>query len=191
MKSIPFQVKIICAALALCVGIGVAVALSLGFERTYLPQTYGGSLTVADRNSTTFGTPASPTLLTNNYVSSTAIRSLGLSNIVVAGNYLSKSDQSRLYIQVESSVDNGATYQTYDTITPQSDSVLVNTSGTSTSNGAPFVIPGNNLSGHASGTNTGFSFNVSAAGDYMRVAVKESATSTSGTVYMTLFAGNN
>lgn len=188
MKSIPLSVKIVCAALALCVGIGMFTALS---EQVIPHQTFGGSLTVADRNSSTFGTPTSPTTLTNSYVSSTGMRSLGLSNIVIAGNYLSKSDQSRLFIELERSVDNGATYQAYDTITPQADSVLVNTSGTSTSNGSPFIVPGNAQGSHASGTNVGFSFDLSVAADYVRVAAKESATSTSGTVYMTLFAGNN
>lgn len=192
MKNIPIGVKVTIAILAILIGVGVFSGLGNYFSDRIGTQTYGGSLTVADRNSEdAFGTADSFATMNQTYSSSTALRALGLSNVVIAGNYIPKSYGSRLYLVLERSVDNGATYQNYGTLTPETGDVLVNTNGTSTTGGTPFVIPGNAIGSAASGTSIGFSYDLSIAADYIRIAAKEYSTSTSGTAHIILFASNN
>lgn len=132
------------------------------------------------------GSKASPKTLTTSYndASSTVELTTGLPNIAVLGSYVPHSYGSNIYILIERSVDNGVTFFPYSTITPENTDTLVNTSGTSSTNGSPFIIPGNALSTAASGTAIGFSFDLPIAADYLRFSVKENTTSTAGTVYI-------
>jgi hypothetical protein len=114
--------------------------------------------------------------------SSSAILATGLPNLVLAGTYTPKSFGSNLLIQVQRSIDNGNTYEPYMTITPESGDVLVNSSGTSTTNGSPFIVPGNNLFRATSGTAIGFSFDLTLVADYIKILTKEQTTSTFGTI---------
>lgn len=156
----------------------------------------GGPQTITDRLMMNgIGTAASPATLTTSYSANSSTATLfktsGLSNIVVAGSYTPKSYGSVAYILVERSIDNGTTFYPYSTLTAESGDVLVNTSGSSTTGGTPFLVPGNNLFASTSGTAIGYSFDLSIAADYIRVSAKESTTSTAGTLNAQVMAVNN
>jgi len=147
-------------------------------------------------NYNAIGTATVPVTLTNSYTaagsaSSTQMGSLGLPNISVSGEYTPKSYGSVAYILVERSIDGGVSYQPYQTITPEVADVLLNTNGSSTTNGSPFIVPGNALFTSASGTAIGFSFDVSLVADYVKIFVKESTTSTAGVFYAQVKATSN
>lgn len=167
-------------------GVAIAIILFVGwfFLTPKSEQALGhGGPFESINYATAIGSSASPATLTTAYAgaSSTILLAEGLPNISIAGTYLPKSYGSRLYLLIERSIDKGVTYVPYVTLTPESTDVLVNTSGTSTTNGSPFVVPGNSNTA-ASGTAIGFSFDVTLAADYIRLSAKESTTSTAGTL---------
>lgn len=174
----------------------VGILLIFGVLRSIQPsQTinygHGGPLESINYPSA-IGSAASPSTLTTAYTgaSSTTILAEGLPNIVVAGSYLPKSFGSRMYMLVERSIDKGATYEPYMTLTPETSDVLVNSSGSSTTNGSPFIIPGNSTTA-ASGTSIGFSFDLTLVADYVRISAKESTTSTAGTLNAQMLLTSN
>lgn len=125
--------------------------------------------------------------LTNSYTASGSVSSTGrlsksLVNMVLAGTYIANTTGSKVMLLVERSIDDGATYQPYQTITPEAADVLINTSGSGTSIGSPFIVPGNGAS--VSGTSIGFSSDLTLAADYIRVSAKEVSSST-GSVLVT------
>lgn len=128
------------------------------------------------------GSASSPATLTTAYsgASSTPMTAMGLPNMTVAGTYTPRSHGSQMLLLLERSIDNGATYQPYNILEPRSTDVLVYTSGSSTTAGIPFIIPG--TTGAASGTAIGFSFDLSVVADFIRLSAKEMTTSTAGTL---------
>lgn len=129
------------------------------------------------------GTSASPITLTSAYTgagsaSTTARLMKSMPNVVVSGTYTPKSHGSVLQVLVERSIDDGVTYQPYNLLELNSNEVLVHTSGTT---GIPFRIPGSGTA--ASGTAMNFSFDLTMAGDYVKISAKETTTSTAGTFY--------
>lgn len=128
------------------------------------------------------GTSASPATLTTAYsgASSTPMTAMGLPNMTIAGTYTPRSYGSKALLLLERSIDNGATYQPYTVLEPRSTDVLVYTSGSSTTSGIPFIIPG--TGGSTSGTAIGFSFDLSVVADFIRLSAKEMTTSTAGTI---------
>ena len=150
----------------------------------------GVTLTSTDSNyMDAIGTASAPATATTLYTSSTSavLRTLGLSQVAIGGKYKPTSYGSNYYLQIERSIDNGQTYVPYQTLTAQSNSVLVNaspTSSTSTVGSTPFIVPGNLLYGSTSGTTIPFSFDLSMVADYIRVSGKEVSTSTLGTIFV-------
>lgn len=126
--------------------------------------------------------------LTNAYTGSGAVSTTGrlaksFGNVAFSGVYQSNTTGAKAMILLERSLDDGVTYQPYQTMTPETADVLINTSGSGTSSGSPFIIPGTGAS--ASGTNPiPFSWDLSLAADYVRVSVKEVSSST-GSVLVT------
>lgn len=142
---------------------------------------------------TAIGSVASPSTLattTYNNVSSTLINVGGLPNFAFNVGYTPKSYGSRLFVLIERSFD-GVNFYPYSTITPESNDVLVNTSGSSTTTGIPFVIPGNAIGTAASGTRITASFDLTVAASYIRVSAKESSTSTAGTANVEAYFTSN
>ena len=160
---------------------------------------FGGGLTSPDRVSATIGTSASPVTLNNNFTgagsaSSSALKMNGNSDVAIGFSYTPKSWGSKIYIRVDRSFDNGTSYVPYSVIdqnTTSTQVINVNTTGaTGTASGVPFVIPPYGVS--TSGTAITGSFTLpDLVGDYVKVYVKESTTSTYGTLYLNLFGSNN
>lgn len=172
--------------------IGLSISLGLNFLPPAVGQkTFGSVNLVSDRNYIdAIGTVAAPATLTSSYVTSSAMKVAGLSNLVLAGSYTPKSYGSLLYLQIERSIDNGQTYHPYDVLGPATDRVNVYTNGFTTSSaGVPFQIPVTASS--TSGTPMLFSFDNTMAADYVRISAKESTTSTAGTVYVQLLSTNH
>lgn len=115
-------------------------------------------------------------------VSTTARLAKSLSNVAIGGVYVPRTTGSKMLILIERSIDDGVTYQPYQTITPESADILINTSGSSSSIGSPFIVPGNGVS--TSGTSIGFSADFTLAADYLRFSAKE-VSSSSGSVLVT------
>ncbi len=168
----------------LAVGVGILVGVVVILAFLYWPKNqlgHGGPF--ESINYQAFSTST----LTGAYtgagsVSSSIILAGGLPNIAIAGKYTPKSYGSIAEILVERSLDHGATFEPYVTISPESADTLVNTSGTGTTNGSPFLVPGNALYLSASGTTIGYSFDLTLVADYIRVSAKEVTTSTAGTL---------
>lgn len=129
------------------------------------------------------GTSAAPSTLTTSYVgtSSTAYSIGGLHNFVFSGSYLPKSHGSQVYLLVERSLDEGVTYRPYETLNVGNNSVQINTGGSSSTNGTPFII---GTASTTSGTAISFDFDLSMVTDYIRIQAKEDTTSTAGTLYV-------
>lgn len=193
MPELSYKTKIGLA----CTGFFVLLGLTIVFSASVVMKNrgegfFGGGLTSPDRNYIdAFGTAASPYTLTNTYVTSSRLKILGLANVAFAGTYTPRSYGSVSYILVERSIDNGQNYYPYATITPETGDVLLNTSGTSTTSGSPFIVPGNVLFTAASGTAIPYSFDISLAADYVRVSTKEVTTSTAGTINIEVMSVNN
>lgn len=166
--------------------------------RKTAPQVLGGtSYQIITRfPSTTIGTSAAvPATLTTSSLASTisTVKNITeLPNFVFGGVYTPKNYGSRIYILVERSIDKGVTYYPYSTITPETNDILINTSGTTTPAGvaiagSPFVIPGNAIGTAASGTPIYFSYDLTAAADYIRISAVEAVTSTDRNTLGTLW----
>lgn len=165
-------VFIILGAIALC------AFLFLGSGK------FGGGLVSSNRSSVTIGTSASPITLTNTNVTSSALRTDGMKDVAVGYSYLPKSLNSKLYLQIERSLDNGNTYVPYSLLdTTSSTSQVFNyTYGATSTQGIPIVIPSN--VGATSGTTITGSFDLKLVADYLRIGVREYTSSTYGTVYV-------
>ena len=142
------------------------------------------------------GTAASPSTLTSVYNgASTTVQNIsGLPNIVIAGTYLPKSYGSNILIQLERSLDDGATFFPYSTLTPDTTSTVINTTGASSTAGTPFVLPadvGEVLYTTVSGTAITFSWDLTLAAQWLRVKVKENTTSTFGTLNLQTYFTSN
>ena len=162
--------------------ISVSVLLGLfGLERLRPQQEFGAIVPTQAARYTLFTTSTLSTSYTGGAsVSTTGRLSKSLVNMVLAGFYQSNTTGARALLLVERSIDDGLTYQPYQTITPETADVLINTSGTGTSIGSPFVVPGTGAS--TSGTVIGFSADLTLAADYIRVSAKEVSSSTGSTV---------
>lgn len=138
------------------------------------------------------GSAASPATLTTSYngASSTPILAVGLPNITIAGTYTPRSYGSQMFLLIERSIDNGATYQPYTVLEPRATDVLIYSNGTGTSAGIPFTFPSSQAFS-ASGTSIGFSFDISLVADYLRFSIKESTTSTAGRASLRSVLTNN
>jgi len=178
--------------------VAIAVVLILGLLLGY--RKHNGQLAFgtsgAGYSSVHYNQLVPTSTLSNSYsaagsVSSSRIAIDGYPNVVLSGTYTPASYGSIAYILIQRSVDGGATYKPYVTITPEQADVLINTSGSSTSNGTPFLVPGNGLFTSASGTNINFSLDLTMVADFIKVQVKENTTSTAGTMSMQLMAGTN
>lgn len=169
----------------------VGAVVNVAVPRLQSSPIFGSVNGISDRNFIdAFGTASAPATLTQIYATSSAMRIQGLSNLVLAGTYLPKSHNSVLYLALERSVDYGQTYYSYQTLTPSTDRVSVwSNNFVTSSNAVPYVIPGSLIA--ASGTAITFSFDATAAGDYVRVAAKEYTTSTAGTFNVQLFSTNH
>src|SRR3990167_11513461 len=92
------------------------------------------------------GTVASPVTLTNVFAnnSSTVILVTGMANVAFAGEYIPKTTDANLYIQLERSIDGGSTYYPYDVLQETPTQVLIysDSFATTTSVSSPFTIPG-------------------------------------------------
>lgn len=196
------SLKIGLSGIGLALLIGVFTTLGFAFVTSHTssePKTVvinqeplGSPNTIADRNFIALGTStSSPLTLTTGYATSSVLKMLGLSNIVIAGQYTPKTYGSTLYIIIERSIDNGQTYWPYDTVTPAATQISVYNQGlvTTSSFAVPIVIPSAGVS--ASGTAMDFSLDTSLAGDYMRISVKEVTTSTAGTAYIQVLSTNH
>lgn len=182
----------------LTAAIGVLFAALLGFfgfSMASNPESGLGSGQLTQLSyPAAIGTATSPvTLATTTYsnASSSVILAGGLPHLVLAGTYTPKSYGSVMYLKLERSIDNGTTFFPYDVISPGVSGTLVYNAGTSTTPGAPFVIPGEGIGTAASGTAIGFSFDLPAVADYIRVSAKEYSTSTRGTVNVQVILQSN
>lgn len=182
----------------LIAGIVVAILAVLGIGYLWGEQQssqvlgHGGAFASINFNDA-IGSSSSPRTLTNSYggTSSTVLLTNGLPNISVGGRYTPKSQGSKLYILMERSLDNGSTFVPYGTLLASSTAVFVNTNGSSTTNGTPFILPAGNSDVSTSGTAIGFSFDLTLVGDYIRISAKEDTTSTAGTLYLNAIAESN
>lgn len=170
------------AAIVAAIAVVLLAVLWLAGRSQTAPLGHGGPL--EQQSYDAIGSASTPSTLTTAYngASSTVISAEGLPNVAISGTYTPNSYGSVAYILLERSTDGGATFYPYQTLTSESSDVLVNTNGTSTTNGSPFLVPGNALFTSASGTAVLFSFDVSGIADFWRVRVKESTTSTAGTM---------
>ena len=139
------------------------------------------------------GTTSTPSTITNLYAgtSSTKVNVRGYPNVSLVGSYTPKSYGSAIYILVERSIDNGASFQPYSVLVPGTTQIPVYAAGASSTSGIPFLVPGAGTGSAVSGTAIGFSFDLSLAADRMRVSVKESTTSTYGTLSLEGLASSN
>ena len=188
MKNFSTALKVLAVILGISVFAFVAVQQKRSSNE---PLRLGTVNYISDRNfQDAIGSASSPSTLTSTYTSSTPLRIPGLSNLVVAGTYTPKAFGSNLFIVLERSIDNGQTYYPYQVITPSTDRVSVWSNSFATSSQAvPFLIPGSG----SSQTNVAipFSFDTTLAADYVRLAVKESTTSTAGTVNVQFLSTNH
>ena len=184
----------------LLIGSVVAIALLLiaglflGYRKHNGELAFGTS--GAGYSSVHYNSLVATSTLTSSYtaagsVSSSRIAIDGYPNVVLSGVYTPASYGSIAYILIQRSIDGGATYKPYATITPESADVLVNSNGSSTSGGSPFLVPGNALFSSASGTAINFSWDLTMIADFVKVQVKELTTSTAGTMSLQLMAGTN
>jgi hypothetical protein len=188
------RILIVAGAVILAVIVAVFAIRTIRSLRTAVLGS-GGPMTVNDYP-TAIGTVAVPLTLTSSYTaggsaSSTALLNEGLPNTVISGTYTPKSYGSVLYLLVSRSVDGGSTYKPYSVLSPEAGDVLVYTNGTSTTTGIPFVIPGTGIGTAASGTAITFSYDLTMAGDYLKVAAKEYTTSTYGTANVQVQVSSN
>ena len=153
---------------------------------------HGGPLEMIPYTSA-IGSVASPTTVattTYNNASTTLMNVGGLPNLAFNVGYTPKSYGSRLYVLLERSFD-GTNFYPYATITPETGDVLINTSGTGTTAGIPFVIPGNSIGTSASGTRIATSWDLTLAASYVRISAKEVSTSTAGTMNLEAYFTSN
>lgn len=167
--------------------LGVAIIIPIALLGLFSRTKFGSGLVAPDRISVAIGSSASPQTLTNSFSTSSVMRMNGTNNVAIGFDYLPKSYGSSLYIAVERSLDNGSTYVPYLTINPSTDRTYVYTSGATGTLGIPFSI-GDGTS--ASGTSIKGSFDFDMTADYVRFAVKESTTSTAGTLYANMLLNN-
>lgn len=181
------------ASLALLVA-AVLIAFLVACFSKVGEQTFGGGLVSVDRFGVdAIGSAASGAVLTQVYVSSTRVKTLGLDKVVVSGSYTPRSFAPKLFLVVERSTDNGQTYYPYTITSESSSQINVFPNGFTTSSlGIPFQIPGALSASSTSGTTMLFSFSLPYpfVADYMRVAVKEQTTSTGGLVNVQLMGTN-
>lgn len=180
-----------CAVLALIVGL---TANHLFGGPSMLGAAGAGYSSI--ENPVVIGSATVPVTLTSAYTgagaaSSSRIAVDGYPNLVLAGTYTPNTYGAKVFILLTRSIDGGVTYLPYETISPQSDGTLINTNGTGTTNGSPFVIPGNALGTTASGTAIGFSFDLTAVADFVKVSAKEVTTSTAGTLNVQIKGASN
>lgn len=179
------------------IGIGGAILLAIlaviGGANKVEETVMGAGDAFQSQSISLIGTTSTPSTLTSAYggTSSTAIRVRGYPNISLVGSYTPKSYGSAIYILLERSIDNGASFQPYSVLVPGTTQVPVYADGASSTSGIPFLIPGAGTGSAASGTAIGFSFDVSLAADRMRVSVKESTTSTYGTLNLQGLVSSN
>jgi hypothetical protein len=181
--------KVIIAAL-----VPVVLAACAFFLRPSAPTGdlgHGGSLTNAWYNA--IGTQSSPSTLSTSYngASSSQILATGVPHLAIAGTYTPKAYGSGLFLRLERSLDNGNTWMPYNVISPGATGVLVYTSGSSTTSGAPFIVPGEGQGVATSGTALGFSFDLPIVADRIRIAAKEQTTSTAGTLNLQVMLQTN
>lgn len=165
-------------------GVVAASILLLKQNRLQFGAGVSGSYELTGYNA--IGSSSSPSTLssttTYSNTSSSALMVKGMPNIAFAVQYTPKSYGSSVYILLERSIDNGATFFPYGTLTTESADTLVNSSGTRSTAGTPFVIPGNDVGTATSGTTIKISWDLSLVADYIRLSAKESTTSTFGTL---------
>lgn len=146
------------------------------------PLGHGGPLEMIPYPSAIGSTAVPMTMSTTTFqgASTTALNVGGLPNMAFNVGYTPKAFGSRLLLQLERSFDiNCTNFYMWDTLTIGSDAVLVNTNGTSSSSGIPFVI--NNEGTYASGTRRTSSWDMSLAATCARISMRESVTGTSAT----------
>jgi len=142
------------------------------------------------------GTTSVPLTLNRSFtgggaVSSSALLVRGMPNLAFAVGYLPKSQGSKAYLLLERSIDNGTTFFPYESLTVSSTEIQVNTNGTSTTNGTPFVFPKGLTDVSTSGTLIKADWDMTLVADYIKISLKEDTTSTAGTVYVqTMFSSN-
>lgn len=192
-KTNEFSQRIVFVILGVIVACTVYFLFSQKNQNTELG--HGGPLEITGYP-TAIGTAASPATLTSSYNgASTTLQNVGgLPNIVLGGTYTPKSYGSNILIMVERSLDHGATFFPYSTITPQTTSTIINTNGASSTAGTPFVFPADSgavIATSPSGTAVTFSWDMTLAADYLRVKVKENTTSTFGTLNLQTYFTSN
>jgi hypothetical protein len=175
--------------------VGFAIFLGIVTSMFLKATTFGTVNNISDRYYTdALGTDAAPVTLSELYASSTSerIKIPGLSNVVLAGTYTPAGAGNYLFLQIERSVDYGATWKPYQTIAPAATKTDVYTMDFATSSeGAPFQIPGG-TSATVSGTAMTFSFDNTLAADYIRVSAKESlADGSYGTLHLQVLTTNH
>jgi len=159
------------------------------------PGNFGvGNNTIQHASYNLVGTPTAPSTLTALFdsTSTTGRLARGLNNIVLAGKYTPKTTNANMYIKLERSLDGGTTYVPYSLLQETTTEILVfaDDFATSTSVSAPFTIPGDKTS--TSGTEIGFSFDMTIAADYLRVSLAEqNGTSTPGTANLQMLLNSN
>lgn len=124
--------------------------------------------------------PSTMSTTTFDGASTTVLNVGGLPNMAFNVGYTPKAYGSRLLIQIERAFDvTCSNFYQWDTLTIGSDAVLVNTQGTSSALGVPFVI--NNEGTYASGTRRTASWDMSLAATCARISMRESVTGTPAT----------
>ena len=182
--------------LALAVGLGILILLVGGVigKTFFVPSSLGhGGAYESANYPQMIGSASVPATITSDYngASSTIKLVGGQPNAVFGGTFTPKSYGSKLYLLVQRSIDDGATFLPYDVISVRSTSTVIYTSGASSTQGIPFVIPDGGDTLSASGTSIGFSFDLTAAADYIRVFAKEDTTSTEGTLNVQMQTSSN
>lgn len=160
-------------------------SLYLLFGKT---QSFGASGLTQSARYNIMGTSAAPLTLSSaltgaGSASSTGRLTKGMPNLSLTGTYTPKTYGAYMQLLVYRSIDDGATYEPYNTLEVKSTDILVHTSGTT---GLLFTIPGSGTA--ASGTAINYGFDLTMVADYVKVAAKEITTSTAGTVFTKIYA---
>lgn len=129
------------------------------------------------------GTAAAATTTNSLYDgNSRTLLSGGLENIHLDVQYTPASEDSVLFILLEGSNDDGDTFFPMGTKSVGTTDIKFYSEGASSTQGIPIVFPGDSTS--VSGTLLTAMMDFDMVADHVRIRVKESTTSTKGTVYI-------
>ena len=183
------------------VGVAVLVGLSilafLFFSKKDVPpesETSLGGQSYERVSYDAIGIATTAATVTSVYSANTkTLLSSGFQNLHFDIKYLPKSWDSSVFILVEGSNDDGTTYFPV-TIASSTDlinltSIGLNPEGVTSTAGIPLVFPSDGTS--VSGTTYYMMYDMPIIADHIKVSVKESTTSTKGTVYIRTTLTNN